>query len=401
MAVRDVATHRYDALVGPGNSVSAVADLTLRLIAEPSPFGQEARVASVVCEQMTELGFDVEVDALGNVIGTLDAGPGPCILLDSHMDTVGINDPAAWTRKPSGEIDGTRIYGRGAMDMKGPLAASIFGAARCRNNLRRGRVVVAATIAEELVEGPALAEVARTVRPDQVIICEATGLALAIGQRGRAEILVEVAGKATHSSRPDLGVNAAEAMADVIAALRDAPMPDHSALRSGVLVLTDVKSDPYPGLSVVPDRCFATFDRRLVPGESVTDVLEPMLALAQPAAARLGARVSLSIAEDNFDSYTGAHVSAPNFAPAWFQDPASPLVAQALASLRAAGLEAPVTTYSFCTNGSGTAQLGIPTLGFGPGDEQLAHRADEFIEMEELERAVTGYSALIQSALIE
>jgi acetylornithine deacetylase/succinyl-diaminopimelate desuccinylase-like protein len=100
------------------------------------------------------------------------------------------------------------------MDMKGPLAACVHGVAAAAEQLPSGRVVVTATVAEELVEGPALVAVAESVRPDLVVICEATGLGLAVGQRGRAEIVVEVEGRPTHSSRPELGVNAAEAMAD-------------------------------------------------------------------------------------------------------------------------------------------------------------------------------------------
>lgn len=379
---------------------SRLADLTLRLIGEPSPSGQEGGVAAVVAAEMRSLGYQVQVDRLGNVTGTLDAGPGPVLLLDSHMDTVGVTEPRDWSHDPSGERDGERLYGRGAMDMKGPLAAAIHGVALLQGRLRRGRVVVSATVAEELVEGPALAEVARGLRPDFAIICEATALRVANGQRGRAEIKVEVQGRSTHSSRPDLGVNAAELMADVIAAFRDIPSPEHPQLGRGVLVLTDIISRPYPGLSVVPDRCTASFDRRTLPGETAEAVLDPIQSALQRVVGDGRARAEVSIAEDEFLTYTGATVKAPNFAPAWYFDESTPLVAAARRGLEDAGLSTALTHYAFCTNGSATAgHMAIPTIGFGPGREELAHRVDEYIEVDELMTAAHAYAAICRQLL--
>jgi putative selenium metabolism hydrolase len=372
-----------------------IVDFTLRLIAEPSLSGQEGGVARLVADEMRALGLDVAVDDMGNVIGTLDAGPGPTIVFDAHMDTVGVTDPAAWSQPPTGARVGGRVYGRGAMDMKGPLAACLHGVASLRGELRRGRAVVSASVCEELVEGPALVHVARRVRPDVAVICEATSLRLATGQRGRAEVRVETFGRPTHSSRPELGVNAAEAMADAITALRGLLPPRHPVLGPGVLVLTDVMSRPYPGLSVVPDYCVATFDRRTLPDETAEGVLAPVRAAL--AAAGVPARVS--IAEDDFPTYTGHRVRAPNFAPAWYVGEDAPLAQAALAALASAGLPPRVSHYAFCTNGSGTAGLGIPTLGFGPGDEERAHRVDEFIEVEQLEQAARGYAALCRGLL--
>ncbi len=376
-------------------SAEAIADFTLRLIQTPSLSGQEDGVARLVFEEMTKLGFRVQVDAFGNVVGTISARPGPTVLLDAHMDTVGVSSSELWTRNPWGERVGERIYGRGAMDMKGPLAAAIYGIAALRSRLERGTVAVSATVAEELVEGPALEKVAERLRPDFVVICEATSLKLARGQRGRAEVRVEVFGKPTHSSRPELGVNAAQAMVDVAHALRDIQPPSHPVLGPGILVLTDVKSEPYPGLSVVPDYCLATYDRRTLPGEREEDVLGPIRTLAERAIEGSGARVQVTLAVDDFQTYTGQRIVAPNFAPAWFFDKDAPIVAGAVEGLRQAGIVPELSHYAFCTNGSGTAgRLGIPTIGFGPGHEELAHRIDEYIDVDELVQAARGYAAI-------
>jgi putative selenium metabolism hydrolase len=277
----------------------------------------------------------------------------------------------------------------------------MYGIAALDGRLQRGRIIVSASIAEELVEGTALLEIARRERPDFVIIGEATALNIARGQRGRAEIVIEIHGRPTHSSQPEFGINAADAMVDVVRTLRDLVPPRHATLGAGILVLTDIKSEPYPALSVVPDRCVATFDRRTLPGETEESVLAPVRAAVERALAGSGATATVRIAEDDFDSYSGAHLVAPNFAPAWFFTEDEPIVRRALHGLSAAGINAELSHYAFCTNGSGTAgRLGVPTIGFGPGDEELAHRVDEYIEIADLERAARGYAA-IALALLE
>lgn len=374
-----------------------IADFALRLIGEYSPSGKEGAVAGLVAAEMEQLGFEVETDELGNVIGTVEAGSGPCVLIDSHMDTVGVTDPEAWSYDPAGERVNDRIYGRGAMDMKGPLAASVCGIAPLKDRLRNGRVVVSTTVTEELVEGPALVRVAERVKPDFTIICEATSLKLARGQRGRAEVVVEVSGRPTHSSRPELGVNAAQAMVDLVRALRDLQPPSHQILGEGILVLTDIISRPYPGLSVVPDRCVATFDRRTLPDETEESILGPIQQAIERALKDSEASGRALIAEDDFETYTGERVRAPNFAPAWYFDDDTGLVEAALAGLEQAELDPKLAHYAFCTNGSGTAgRLGIPTVGFGPGDEELAHRVDEYIEIDQLTKAARGYAAIVE-----
>jgi len=114
-----------------------------------------------------------------------------------------------------------------------------------------------------------------------------------------------------------------------------------------------------------------------------------------------GATASVRIAEDDFISYSGARITAPNFAPAWFFDDEDQIVRITHNALKACGIDGPLSQYAFCTNGSATAgRLGIPTVGFGPGDEERAHRVDEYVEIDDLERAARGYAA-VATALIE
>jgi putative selenium metabolism hydrolase len=367
--------------------LAALETFALELVRTPSPSGDEGAVAALVRGELERLGYEVAVDALGNVTGTLDAGPGPCVLFDGHMDTVGVGDPAAWSFDPGGEVRDGRLYGRGSTDMKGPLAALVHGAAAAPPE--RGRVVVSASIAEEMIEGYATVAVARRVRPDAAVICEPSHGCVVIGQRGRAELVVQVDGRSAHSSRPDLGVNAVEAMADVVRAARSIELPSHAQLGAAILVPTEIASRPYPAYSVLPDRCTVTFDRRTVPGESEQDVLGPLQAAVDAAVAPHGAIGRVTIGVDRFDAYTGALVEAENYAPAWYTGADAPV---ARAALEALGGEP--GHWLFCTNGSGTAALGIPTIGYGPGDETLAHCVDEFIGLDDLHAGARGYATL-------
>lgn len=355
-------------------------------------------MAAIVREQLEAIGLDVEVDALGNVVGILDAGPGATVVLDAHMDTVGVTNPKDWAHSPRGEIADDALWGRGAMDMKGQLAAAIHAVAGLRGRLRSGRVVVCASVAEELAEGVGLLPVLETQLPDRVVVCEATGLRVVTGQRGRAELIIEVDGTATHSARPQLGINAVEVMADVIAALRRVELPTHGRLGDAILVITDVISRPYPGLSVVPDLCVATYDRRTLPGERAEEVISQVEQIVNAIAGRHGTAARVTIAIDQFAGYPGALVEAPNFAPAWEIAQDHPVVTAARAALRAAALPDSTGTWAFCTNASASAGThGIPTIGYGPGDETLAHRVDEHIGLSELHDGARGFAAVAQA----
>jgi len=375
-------------------------DFCQRLVRIPSLSGSEAQVAQAIAGEMQLLGYDaIEIDSMGSVIGTIDSGvPGRTVIFDGHVDTVGVTDQADWTRDPfGGEIEGGRLYGRGASDMKGSLAAMIYGAALSAKTVEAGTVYVCGTVMEELFEGAALAAIVGACNPDCVVVGESTGLCLNLGQRGRMEIVVETSGLAAHSSTPHLGVNAVEKMTDVLVRLRSLPMPHDDLLGSGVLVLTDIISSPYPAISVVPHRCRATFDRRFLVGEDPGSVLDPMrhaIAGLQAADPILSAQVS--IARGEYKTYTGRTISGEKVLSAW-KTPADGLVAvTAREALKAAGIEPREKAYSFCTNGSGSARLGVTTIGFGAGFEEQAHTRDEYIEVDQIEKATAGFASLAQ-----
>lgn len=383
------------------------ADLCRELVSAPSLSGQEGAAAGVLARAMEALGFDsVTTDRYGNVLGIIRGeGEGPCVLLDGHIDTVPVPDESAWSHAPfAAEIVDGKIYGRGTSDMKGAVACMTAAAALYAQRTGRrfgGSVCVAGVVHEECFEGIAAREISAAVKPDYVIIGEASELNLKIGQRGRAEIVLETFGRPAHSANPEKGVNAVLMMMGLLERVGRLEPSVHPVLGQGICVLTDIKSTPYPGASVVPSGCRVTFDRRLLVGETPADVLRPFRdAIAELSAADPDFRAEVGFASGKESCYTGAIIEGERFFPAWLHSAEEPFVRDVLANLKAAGLDPAISHYAFCTNGSHYAgEAGIPTLGFGPSRENLAHTIDEHIELGQLEKGVTGYAAILGALL--
>ncbi len=370
---------------------------TQALVRQRSLSGEEAGVVQVVVDEMRALGFDrVWVDDNGSAVGVIEGKrPGPTLLLDAHCDTVGIAAGVPWTHDPFGaELDGPRLYGRGTSDMKGALAGMVQAAGSLDRAALAGRVVVSASVMEEVLEGVALQAVMQAVPPDIVIIGESTSLNLNHGGRGRAEIHLEAIGRPAHSSTPHLGLNAVHLMLAAVQAIEALPLPSDPLLGPALLALTDIISDPYPAYSVTPSRCRVTYDRRLLPGETAAEVLGALAAL--PALAP----VRVSIAAGEHTAYTGATLRSDKFFPAWKLPETHPLVGQALAALRGVGQDPQLGAYRFCTNAAYSAGVAqVPTLGYGPSAEGQAHVTDEYIALDQLLGAARGYAALIAAFL--
>jgi putative selenium metabolism hydrolase len=354
---------------------------------------------------MLEMGFDsVEADHYGSLIGRIRGGrPGPTVLLDAHIDTVSVEDETEWSYPPfAGEIAQDRLFGRGASDMKGALAAMAIAAtefSQANNHAFPGSVCVSAVVCEELFEGLGARSVCQLVQPDYVVIGEASEGNLKIGQRGRAEVVVETTGVPAHSANPQKGINAVTSMRKLLDEI-DALQPPHSAaLGDGILVLTDLISRPYPGSSVLPKLCIATFDRRLLPGETEADVLSPIQACIDKLSVQDASfHAKTYIRTDSVNCYTGESITAKRFFPGWEESHGAGYVQSALAALHRVNPQTELSAYSFCTNGSYYAgEAGIPTLGYGPSHEALAHTTDEYISLDALYAAVEGYQAILSA----
>ncbi len=367
----------------------------IRLVRTESLPGGEEAAARLAAEEMRKLGYCTRIDAYGSVIGILPGSGGPTVCFDAHLDTVPVTDRDQWTVDPfGGECREGKIFGRGACDMKGQAAAMVYGVARAgRAVSRRGDLMVTLTVCEEVMEGVALQAVLRQHPAQVVVVGEATGLRLARGGRGRAELTVTTRGRAAHSSHPEEGENAVMLMARVLQGLANASPPRHPVLGEGIAVVTDVISEPYPGMSVVPHGCRITIDRRLLPTDTQQKVLEELQEVALSAVG--SGKAEVRIARGRHRTWTGAELEGAKYFPAWLLPEEHPVVQRARQALRQCGLPGELTTYQYCTNAAGSCGvLGIPTVGFGPGEERGAHVADEHMSVDQLVEAMAGYEAL-------
>ncbi|MCI7606753.1 MAG: YgeY family selenium metabolism-linked hydrolase [Spirochaetales bacterium] len=368
------------------------------LVSTYSVSGNEKEIVDLLDDKLSSLGFVTERMESGSICGVINGNrPGPVVLLDAHIDTVGVPDKSKWTHDPfSLTRDGSRIYGRGTSDMKGGLAAIIGGASEFVNKDFPGKIVVSCIVEEERFEGICSREVSERYKPDYVVIAESTEGKLKIGQRGRCEIILEAEGKSCHSSNPEEGINAIRVMMDAIRALDEIEVPEDEMLGKGIMVLTDIISSPYPGASVIPEKCFATFDRRTLVGETAESVLSPINAILE----KKGIKARARIAEGVTDTYTRHHLEAPRFFPSWKMKEDDDSSVRAKKGLESVGLWKGFSHYSFCTNGSHYAgEKGIPTVGYGPGEERFAHIVDEYIEEEDLYKAKRGIEGIIKGFL--
>lgn len=361
-------------------------DLARRLVATPSLSGQEGDVVALCAAEMESLGFRVELDATGNALGVVGDGR-PRLLFDAHADTVA---PApGWTRDPyAAAVEDGRLYGLGACDVKGSLAAVIHGVADAARAARLvGTVGVSVSTCEEVIEGAALACVIERFAPDAAVIVEPSRGELALAQRGRAELVLEVEGHSAHAAYPERGANAVVAAARIIGALQQRCAPRDPELGDGILVVTEIRSEPFPGVSVVPSRCRVRLDRRVLPGETVDSLLRELEPYLEHASA-LGARARIALSTFAVETHTGVAPAGRRFFDAWRADRDDPFIQGACAAV-------PVgRPAAFCTNASLTVAQDIPTVIFGAGDPELAHQPDEYVELAELERARTGFAAL-------
>jgi putative selenium metabolism hydrolase len=340
----------------------------------------------------------VQTDRIGNVIGWLGADDGPILMLNGHMDTVDVSDDSKWTREPfGGEIEDGRLYGLGACDMKGGLAAMIYGAHQLRQSKSElaGRVVVACVVQEEPCEGVSTRVLVEEegVRPDWVLIAEPTDLQVSRGQRGRIELKVTTHGRSAHASRPDLGENAIYTASRLVFGLEilAGQLGNDPFLGAGTLAVTEIRSSA-GSRNAIPDRCELIIDRRLTLGE--TEAMA--LAEVQRVIAREGVGADVEVSEYIATSHTGYPCRAREYYPPWVIEEDHPLVTALVQAARAQqGRRPRIGYWNFSTEGTYTAgEAGIPTVGFGPGDPRQAHTVDESVLLDDVATAASVYAQL-------
>jgi succinyl-diaminopimelate desuccinylase len=367
-----------------------------RLVQTPSMPGQEADVAALLQAEMDRLGFErVWLDEVGNAVGWISGGDGPSLMLNGHMDHVDAGDLERWSHPPfDGEIHEGELWGRGAADMKGALAAMVYVGSVIKKlgASLPGDLYVSGVVQEE-VGGLGARHLARELPVERVIIGEASGNHLRRGHRGRVELCATFEGWSVHASMPELGINPHFSMGRFLAGLRamkTATDPDYGA---STVVPTRVVSEPMSG-NVTPSSLHLVLDWRNIPGENPEEIvakLERVLAHSLEP----GCKGHIEVVTKDLVSFTGFQMTYPDTFPSFTTTPDHPWLVEAR-SVLATVLRRPVEvdTWRFATDGGHFATEGATVLGFGPGDEALVHTVEERLPLEQLVESLAGYTAL-------
>lgn len=373
-----------------------VIELTQKLVQIPSLPSKENEVSDYIQKIMQDFGFDeIHRDINGSIIGIV--GPKDQdieILFDGHMDIVPVI--GEWKFNPfGGEIHNGRLYGRGTTDMKGGLASAICAISQVAHQYTlKKRVAISASVLEEVIEGFALSNVLDLYQPNSVIICEPSNLKLKFAQKGRAEILLTFHGKPAHAANPEVGVNPLFIASKALAVLENIKLSTDEILGAAILVPTDIISEPYPSISMIPNSVTIRFDRRILINETKDMVLKQISNCLIQADIH---DFSIKFSKESIDTFTGNKATPERWLPAWKTSSDSEILTVAQNVLREIGYNSEIGAWPFCTNGSESAgKRNIPTIGLGPGYEEDAHIIDESIELDQLTGATQIYAQIIQ-----
>ena len=338
----------------------------------------EAAIARFVANWLERAGLAVEIDepvpGRPSVVAIArGTGGGRSLMLNAHMDTVGV---AGMERPHDPVVQGSRLYGRGAFDMKGGLAAIMFAAAAAKNQQLRGDVILTA-VSDEEYASIGTASIVKRWHADAAIVTEPTGLEICIAHKGFIWLEIETRGIAAHGSLPDLGVDAIVKMGKVLVGLEELDrslrsVPSHRLLGSGSLHASLISGGQE--LSSYPERCILSVERRTVPGETARDVESQVRKILDHVAASdatFNAALRTTLLREAFE------VSQ--------DEPIVQVVRRHAAAIP--GQEPGIIGATAWMDSAILSAAGIPTVIFGPGGEG-AHAVVEWVDLEQVQRCV-------------
>ena len=365
------------------------------LIAIPAESCHEGPVVERIRREMKQVGFDeIRVDPMGNLLGRIGSGK-KIIMMDSHTDTVGVGDPNEWSWDPyKGKVEDGFVYGRGASDQRAGMASLVYAGKIIKQLGLLGdyTLYVVGSVQEEDCDGLAWVYILKEdgIRADCVVLTEPTNLRVYRGHRGRMEIEVHIRGRSCHASAPERGDNPIYKMTMLVREVEElnTRLRTDSFLGKGTVAVTDIRAMS-PSLCAVPGACTIHLDRRLTAGETRESAVGEVKALAGAK----GAEVEVLRYEQ--PSYTGLAYPMEKYYPTWVLEENDPLVQAAVSTHVALHGKPPVVDkWTFSTNGVGSMGImGVPTIGFGPGEEDVAHSVKERVPIHHLVEAAQFYAA--------
>jgi putative selenium metabolism hydrolase len=375
------------------------------ICAIPSMDGQLKEVGERIGAEMTKLGFEeVRFDKMGNILGRIGSGPSTSprtIVYDSHIDTVGVGDSATWGWDPfKGKVENGVLFARGAVDEKGSTPGMVYGLSFAKElGLLEDTTAIYFGNMEEWCDGIApntFVEVDPKIKPDFVVIGEPTKMQVYRGHKGRIELKITATGRSAHAASHYLGDNAVYKMMATITQIRELDrrmrfgMGYHPVQGYPSIAVTDVSART-ASLNAVPDQFTIYIDRRITSNEPRDEVIRQIEGLIPDYL-----QDEIHVEELFYDapSYTGFVFPVSKFYPPWLLEDAHPLTQAGQRTIEALwGEKRPLGTWDFSTNGTYWAgKAGIPSIGFGPGDEKFAHTSLEQVPLDEVVAATEFYA---------
>jgi acetylornithine deacetylase len=347
----------------------------------------EGACARTLASVLDDWGFSVQlmesVPGRPNVVARIGPRDAPALMLNGHLDVVGVE---GMIHNPfSAQIRGDRIYGRGSADMKGGVAAMCAAAAKGAHADSSRQILVTAVVDEEYESLGMRALLADGIRADAAIITEPTRLAICPAHRGFVWMDIVVTGRAAHGSRYDIGIDAITHAGLLLAELEKLERtresgPRHRLLGRGSLHASKIQGGV--GMSTYPELCNLAIERRTLPGESAEKALGEIrdaCASVRAEHPQFAARVTLNTAQ------------LPSDVPV-----DSPIVKRLRGALEREALPVKIEGLSAWTDAAPLNEAGIPTICFGPGDIALAHAAEEFVPIEEINVATRVLTRVVR-----
>ncbi len=394
-ALEKVRAKKNAILTGAARHQDDVVRFLRDLIAIPATSCQEGPVIRRIEAEMKKVGFEeIRVDGLGNILGRIGSGK-RIVMMDSHTDTVGVGDPKEWSFDPyKGKVEDGCVWGRGASDQRAGIACLVYAGKLIKDLGLADDVTVwmCGSVEEEDSDGIGWLYILREdgIKPDGIVITEPTNLRVYRGHRGRMEIEVHVPGVSCHASAPERGVNPiykATRIIEQVEAL-NGRLKDDRFLGRGTVAVTDIRAMT-PSLCAVPSSATFHLDRRLTAGETKESAVAEIRALPALADAEV------EVLHYKVKSWTGLEYGMEKYYPTWVLEESHPLVRSGVETHRLLFGAAPVVDkWTFSTNGVATMGImKVPTIGFGPGEEDNAHSARERVPIAHLVAATQFYTA--------
>lgn len=362
----------------------------------PSLSCKEGKLVTRIAKEMKKVGFDrVKIDTMGNIIGQIGWGKTK-IMIDAHIDTVDVGDISQWKQNPfTPVLKNGVLYGRGATDQKLSIVSMVYAGKLIKQLklLDNYTLWMVGSCQEEDCDGLPLLHIIlkEKIKPDFVVITEPTNLNVYRGHRGRIELKIIVKGRSCHASAPERGDNAVHKMSYIVQEITELNkhLKHDKFLGKGTIAVTYIECKT-PSLNAVPDEATIYLDRRLTLGETKDTVIQELKSL--PSVKKYKAKIS--ILQYNAISWKGLKLQQEKYFPTWTLPEDHKLLKSAVktASL-VLGKQPEVGKWTFSTNGVATAgRLGIPTVGFGPGNEVYAHTTKEQMPVDHLLKAAMFYA---------